>query len=51
MSEQQPTPRACTSCGGACGYPETIPTPTGGQTTTWRTCGSCGGTGTQAGGI
>jgi hypothetical protein len=50
MNEQQPTPRACSTCGGACGYPETTPTPTG-HTTTWRTCTSCGGTGTQAGGI
>lgn len=50
MTEQQPQPRACTSCGGAGG--RTVDT-SDGETTRqhWQTCSACGGTGTQGGGV
>lgn len=43
MTHQGPT---CTTCGGQGGYPETTPTPDGGQVTVFRTCTACGGRGT-----
>lgn len=39
------TPPTCTTCGGQGGYPETTPNPNGGQTTIFRTCHNCHGTG------
>ncbi|GAA1431776.1 hypothetical protein GCM10009601_51460 [Streptomyces thermospinosisporus] len=51
MSEQQPPPaRACPACGGAKGH--VVDHSHDGKTVqVWRTCGACGGTGIQGGGI
>ncbi|MFE9935875.1 hypothetical protein [Streptomyces hirsutus] len=50
MSEQQPTPRTCTSCSGAGG--KAVDTSRDGKTVQhWQRCGNCSGTGVQSGGI
>ena len=49
MSEQQPTPQACTGCGGQKG--KVVDTSSNGVTRqNWESCQGCSGTGIQGGG-